>query len=102
MLRDKLLRSIAGKVSSADWKELLRDIVPSLMAWPDATALRVLMLLYSKWLAPRGLINTDIYAAEFLRNSLAAFDDTTIRSIIPASTLAVICPPRGNCQAPRP
>ena len=98
-VRDEWLRSMAEKSKDAQWNELLRDIIPSLMAWPDAKALRDLLPLYAKWLGSRGgLINSDIYVATFLRNSLAAFDGSVLRSVVPASSLTVICPPQGNCR----
>lgn len=97
-VRDEWLRSMAEKTKSGQWGDLLRDVVPSLMSWPDAKALRVLLPLYLEWLQSRGgLVNTDIYVAAFLRNGLAAFDDGVLRSVVPASSLTVICPPRGNC-----
>jgi len=97
-VRHEWLHSMAEKSKAAQWNELLRDVIPSLMAWPDANALRVLLPLYLEWLGPRGLMNTDIYLAAFLRNSLAAFDDSVLRSVVPAGSLTVICPPRGNCR----
>jgi len=97
-MRDEWLRSVAQRASSAEWNELLRDVIPSLMAWPDAKALRVLLPLYLEWLRPRGLMNQQIHLAAFLRNSLGVFDDSLLRSVVPASSLAVICPPQGNCR----
>jgi len=80
-VRDEWLRSMAERATSAEWTGLLRDVIPSLMAWPDAKALRVLLPLCLEWLAPRGLMNQQIYLAAFLRNSLAAFDDGLLRSV---------------------
>src|SRR5712692_130610 len=48
--RETWLRMMAEKTKSALPKDLLRDIVPSLMAWPDDRALTVLLPAYSNWL----------------------------------------------------
>ncbi len=101
--RDEWLRSMAAKAQSAHWDELLRDVVPSLIAQSDAKALSALVPLYLEWLGRRGAINNEIYLIAFLRNSLAAFDDSVLRRVIPFPSLSLICPPQGDCKhtAPR-
>ena len=97
---DEWLRSMAQTAKTARMQDLLRDVVPSLMAWPDDRALRILLPVYSNWLRPRRLVNSDFYVAGFLRNSLAAFDDSVLRRVIPAARLAEMCPPQGRCKVP--
>jgi hypothetical protein len=97
---DEWLRSMAQTAKTARMQDLLRDVVPSLMAWPDDRALRILLPSYSNWLRPRRLVNSDFYVAGFLRNSLAAFDDSVLRRVIPAARLAEMCPPQGRCKVP--
>ena len=75
---DAWLRAMAQKARSAGPRDprpsaLLSDVVPSLLAWPDEKALRILLPVYSYWLGRRRLLNGDIYVAGFLRNSLTAF-----------------------------
>lgn len=96
--RDAWLRSMYERIKSASRAELITDIVPSLMASPDDGALRVLLPVYSDWLRRRGYANTDGFIAGYLRNSLAAFDDSVLQRVVPASTLSAICPPEGHCK----
>lgn len=97
-VRFEWLRSMQEKIKSANTSELMRDIVPSLLASPDEDVVRTLLPVFLEWLRPRGLLNGQAFAASFIRNSLAAFDENVLRETIPASDLASICPPVGNCQ----
>jgi hypothetical protein len=54
--------------------------------------------VYSDWLRRRQYANQQIFIVGFLRNSLAAFDESVLRRVIPASSLAAICPPEGRCR----
>jgi hypothetical protein len=94
---DAWLRQMARKAKSARVQDLLRDVVPSLMAWPDDRALRILLPVYSDWLRRRRFVNGDLYIAGFLRNSLAAFDAGVLRRVVPAGRLSELCPPQGRC-----
>jgi hypothetical protein len=98
-VRAAWLRVLAAQAKSASVWQILREVVPSLLAQPDERALRILLPVYSIWLwQKRRLVNSDLYVAAFLRNSLAAFDNSLLRRAIPASTLAETCPPAGNCK----
>jgi hypothetical protein len=97
-VRDAWLAQMAERIKSAPVAELITDIVPSLLASPDDGALRVLLPVYSDWLRRRGYVNQQIFTAGYLRNSLAAFDESVLRRVIPASSLAAICPPDGRCR----
>jgi len=98
--RNAWLRTMAEKTKSAGARDLIRDIVPSLLAWPDERALAVLLPVYSTWLRHRRLVNLDLFVVGFLRNSLAAFDDDVLRRVIRASILSELCPPQGRCKVP--
>ena len=89
------LARMEERIESARPPELIDDIVPSLLASPDESALRVLLPVYADWLARGGYMNGDIFIASYLRNSLAAFDPELLRRIVPAK---ILCPPEGACH----
>jgi hypothetical protein len=93
--KDVWLARMEERIKSAPPSELLGDIVPSLLASPDESALRVLLPAYSRWLQRRIYVNLDGLVAGYLRNSLAAFDPEMLRRIVPAK---ILCPPDGTCR----
>jgi hypothetical protein len=94
--RREWLRSITESAKSAGARDVIWDIVPSLLAAPDTEALSALVPVYSAWLSRKRLVNMDIFVFGFLRNSLAAFDDHDLRQIVPANRLREWCPPQGR------
>ena len=74
--RGAWLVSEAVKARSASPGELVGDIIPSLLAWPDDQALSVLLTLVDH---PDGLVR------QFARMSLDLFDDAVQRRMIPES-----------------
>ncbi len=84
-MRSAWLRSMADKIKTASARELIRDMVPSLLAWPDDKAFAVLFPVYSDWLRRRNCANQDCMVAAYLRSSLAAFDDGLVRRVLPAA-----------------
>lgn len=76
---------IKTAIKTASLGELISDVIPSLLAWPDDQALAALLPLYEDWLQQRSCSNQGCFAAGYIRNSVAAFDDATIRRVIPAA-----------------
>jgi hypothetical protein len=70
------LASEAAKARTATAGELVGDILPSLLAWPDDGALSVLLTMVDN---PDGLVR------EFARMSLSLFDEDVQRRVIPAN-----------------
>jgi hypothetical protein len=93
--KEAWLARMEERIESAPPRELMDDIVPSLLASPDESALRILLPVYSDWLLRRGYMNGDIFIASYLRNSLAGFDPEMLRRILPAK---ILCPPDGTCR----
>jgi hypothetical protein len=93
--KETWLARMEERIKSGPPSELLGDIVPSLLASPDESALRTLLPVYSNWLQRRGYMNGDIFIAGYLRNSLAAFDPGLLRRVLPAK---ILCPPDGACR----
>ena len=89
------LARMEERIKSGPPSELLGDVVPSLLASPDESALRILLPVYSDWLPRGNYTNGDIFIASYLRNSLAAFDPEMLRRILPAK---IVCPPDGTCR----
>ena len=89
---------MAEQVKAANIRELMRDTIPSVLAYPDSHALSVLLPVYSVWLQKRKLINLDGLAYTFVWNSLMAFDDELLLRAIPAATLHELCQPKGRCR----
>jgi len=98
-VRTKWLQSMARQIESARPGDLIRDAVPSLLAWPDDRALTVLLPIYSRWLRKRRLVNLDVFIYGFVRDSLLAFDDNVLRRVVPTTTLIEWCPPQGHCRS---
>lgn len=73
--RDAWLAEEARKAHSASNTELLGDIIPSLLAWPDEKALRVLAPL---------LDHPDSSVRQFAETSLGAFESDVLRRVISA------------------
>lgn len=69
------LQSEAVKARSASTGELVGDIIPSLLAWPDDAALSVLLTLVDH---PDGLVR------QYARMSLNLFDEDVQKRVIPA------------------
>lgn len=76
--RDAWLKNMAVNIANASSEELLQDYIPSLLAYPDAKALSVLIPL---------LDYRDDVVPQFARNSLAAFDDALLHQMVPAEKL---------------
>lgn len=76
--RDAWLQAEAARIQSATPGQLVGDIIPSLLAFPNEKALLVLAPL---------LLHPDNLVRQFARCSLAAFDDAVVRRVIPASEL---------------
>jgi hypothetical protein len=93
--KDLWLTQMEERIDSAPPSELVDDIVPSLLASPDESALRVLLPVYSNWLGRGQYMNGDIFIAAYLRNSLTAFDPELLRRMVPAK---ILCPPDGACH----
>ena len=93
--KEAWLARMEVRIESAPRSELVDDIVPSLLASPDESALRVLLPVYSDWLARGNYTNGDIFIVSYLRNSLAAFDREMLRRSLPAK---ILCPPDGTCR----
>jgi hypothetical protein len=74
--RGAWLASEAVKARSASPGELVGDIIPSLLAWPDEQALSVLLTLVDH---PDGLVR------QFARMSLVLFDEAVQKRVIPES-----------------
>jgi hypothetical protein len=74
--RGAWLASEAVKARSASPGELVGEIIPSLLAWPDDQALSVLLTLVDN---PDGLVR------QFARMSLDLFDEAVQRRVIPES-----------------
>ncbi len=70
------IASLAEQASTASPGELVGDIIPSLLAWPDDQALSVLLPLMDH---PDGLV------WQFARMSLSLFDEAVQRRVIPPS-----------------
>jgi hypothetical protein len=70
------LASEAAKARSASVGELVGDIIPSLLAWPDDGALSVLLTLVDN---PEGLVR------ELARSALELFDEDVQKRVIPAN-----------------
>ena len=68
------LASEAAKARTASAGELVGDIIPSLLAWPDDQALAVLLTLVDN---PDGLVR------QYARMSLDLFDEDVQRRVIP-------------------
>jgi hypothetical protein len=85
---------MAEKVQAASPRDLIADVIPSLLAWPDDKALAILLPVATRPDASdlMGL------AGEFARAGLAAFDDATLRRVIPPDQLLDVCPPDGRCR----
>jgi hypothetical protein len=92
--REEWLQSMAEKVQAASPRDLIADVIPSLLAWPDDKALAILLPVATRPDASdlMGL------AGEFARAGLAAFDDATLRRVIPPDQLLDVCPPDGRCR----
>jgi len=93
--KEAWLARMEERIKSAPRSELVDDIIPSLLASPDESALRILLPVYSDWLQRGGYTNGDIFIVGYLRNSLAAFDPQLLRRIVPAK---ILCPPDGTCR----
>lgn len=70
------LAAEAAKARTASDGELVGDIIPSLLAWPDEQALSVLMTVVD---------HPDALVRQFARMSLDAFDEAVQRRVIPAN-----------------
>jgi hypothetical protein len=68
------LEAEAAKATTASRGELVGDIIPSLLAWPDEAALSVLLTLVD---------NSDGLVRQYARTSLALFDEAVQRRVIP-------------------
>ncbi len=94
-VRSEWLQSMTGKIKVASLRDLAGDIIPSLMASPDDQTLRVLMPLYSaQFLSGRGCSNLDCLFHWYIQNSLAAFDEATLRRNDPSGELVRRRPPQ--------
>jgi hypothetical protein len=91
--------SMAQRIESAQAGDLIRDAIPSLLAWPDDHALAALLPVYSRWLGKRRLVNLQVFVYGFVRDSLLAFDDDVLRRVVPRTTLIEWCPPQGYCRS---
>jgi hypothetical protein len=80
-MRTAWLRSMAAKIRSASMQELVRDIIPSLLALPDDKAFAVLLPVYSNWLRRARCVNLECFAAAYFRRSLDAFGTGSIRRV---------------------
>jgi hypothetical protein len=95
--RDEWLQSMAEKAQSASPRDLITDVIPSLLAWPDDKALAILRPLAGRP-APKDASDQMGLAGQFARASLGAFDDATLRRVIPPDQLLNFCPPDGRCH----
>lgn len=98
--RDSWLQSMADKLKSAPPDTLIMDVIPSLLAWPDEKALKVLLPLLGIP-PPTSPADRMGQAGRFARLGLAAFPEETLRSLIPPDKLLDYCPPNGACAAER-
>ena len=73
--RKAWLEGEAAKARSASAGELVGDIIPSLLAWPDEAALSVLLTLVD---------HPDSLVREFARMSLDFFGEDIQKRVIPA------------------
>lgn len=76
--RDAWLAQEAAKARTANPGQLIGDILPSLLAWPDEKALLVIRQILDN---PNQLVRL------FARQSLSAFDPELVRRMIPPGTL---------------
>jgi len=93
--KEAWLAGMEQRIKSSPLSGLLDDIVPSLLASPDESALRTLLPVYSHWLQRGHYMNAEIFIAGYLRSSLAAFAPELLRRIVPAK---ILCPPDGACR----
>ena len=81
--RDAWLQAEAARLPSATPGQLVGDITPSLLAWPDEKALAILL---------RAVDHPDSLVRESARQSLGAFDPPLLRRTIPRERMAELAP----------
>ena len=77
-------------------REIVTNVIPSLLAWPDGKALSVLLNV-----VPADTTQCVNYGCIRLAagiSALAWFDDALLRAQIPPDRLLQLCPPVGKCR----
>jgi hypothetical protein len=93
--REKWLRSVEATLPKFNWNNLY-DVIPSLLAWPDAKALALLLKIIP---AETGMCtNFDCIRLFFSTSALAAFDPALLRQEIQPERLRALCKPLGDCR----
>jgi hypothetical protein len=93
--RDAWLRSLTPTIEGNS-REIVSNVIPSLLAWPDAKALSVLLKII-----PANTSQCTNYGCILLASSLAAvgwFDHALLRAQVPPARLRQLCPPVGSCR----
>jgi|GEM_PF-871830 len=81
--RDAWLQAEAARMSAATPGQLVGDIIPSLLAWPDEKALAILL---------RAVDHPDNLVRQFARQSLSGFDPALLRRTISPERLSELGP----------
>jgi hypothetical protein len=94
-IRDRWLQSQAAAIQE-NRREIVTTVIPSLLAWPDAKALAVLL----KGIPPdtTQCANFDCIRLTSGRAALAWFDDALLRAQLAPDRLLQLCPPAGKCR----
>jgi hypothetical protein len=93
--RDAWLQSLASAIKGNS-REIVTNVIPSLLAWPDGKALSVLLKVI-----PANTTHCTNFDCIKLFSSIAAlawFNDALLRAQIPQDRLLLLCPPVGKCR----
>ena len=93
--RDAWLQSLASAIQGNS-REIVTNVIPSLLALPDGKALSVLLKVI-----PADTTQCTNFGCIRLASSIAAlawFDDALLRAQVPPDRLLRLCPPGGKCR----